>query len=172
MRPASARRTRGRRKAARAFPDEFRPGHSIYEAEIERPGPPSTWEISLSLRPTCAIGSRYLDFYIDRSRRYWAVSAGEMAELLCDGMSEGEAARSNPKNDAAKGWRYALHRREAAEPGRREQMRLRAQDACVGWIVSLVEASGPDAVRLSLAEADAYLASLAIRPERRRAGPT
>jgi hypothetical protein len=33
------------------------------------------------------------------------------------------------------------------------------QDACVGWIVSLVEASDPRAVRLSLAEADAFLAS-------------
>jgi hypothetical protein len=33
------------------------------------------------------------------------------------------------------------------------------QDACVGWIISLVEASDPSAVRLSLAEADAYLAS-------------
>jgi hypothetical protein len=33
------------------------------------------------------------------------------------------------------------------------------QDACVGWIISLVEAEDPGAVRLSLAEADAYLAS-------------
>ena len=33
------------------------------------------------------------------------------------------------------------------------------QDACVSWIVSLLEASDPNAVRLSLAEADAYLAS-------------
>jgi hypothetical protein len=33
------------------------------------------------------------------------------------------------------------------------------QDACVGWIVSLVEASDPNALRLSLAEADAYLSS-------------
>ena len=32
-------------------------------------------------------------------------------------------------------------------------------DACVGWTISLVEASDPSAVRLSLAEADAYLAS-------------
>ena len=38
-------------------------------------------------------------------------------------------------------------------------MRLLTQDACVGWIVSLVEASHPSAVRSSLAEADAYLAS-------------
>jgi hypothetical protein len=33
------------------------------------------------------------------------------------------------------------------------------QDACVGWIISLVEASDPNAVRLSLAEADAFLSS-------------
>ena len=33
------------------------------------------------------------------------------------------------------------------------------QDACVGWIISLVEAEDLGAVRLSLAEADAYLAS-------------
>ena len=33
------------------------------------------------------------------------------------------------------------------------------QDACVGWIISLVEAENPGTVRLSLAEADAYLAS-------------
>jgi hypothetical protein len=33
------------------------------------------------------------------------------------------------------------------------------QDACVGWIISLVEADNPGTVRLSLAEADAYLAS-------------
>jgi hypothetical protein len=51
------------------------------------------------------------------------------------------------------------HAREAAEPGRREQMRLLTQDAGVGWIIFLVEASDPNAVRLSLAEADAYLAS-------------
>jgi hypothetical protein len=51
------------------------------------------------------------------------------------------------------------HPGEAAEPGRREQMRLLTQDACVGWIISLVEASDPNAVRLSLAEADAYLGS-------------
>ena len=38
-------------------------------------------------------------------------------------------------------------------------MRLRTQDACVGWIISLVEASDPSAVRLSLAEADAFLSS-------------
>ena len=31
--------------------------------------------------------------------------------------------------------------------------------ACVGWIISLVEASDPSAVRLSLAEADAFLSS-------------
>ena len=33
------------------------------------------------------------------------------------------------------------------------------QDACVGWIVSLVEAEDPSAVRSSLAEADAFLSS-------------
>jgi hypothetical protein len=33
------------------------------------------------------------------------------------------------------------------------------QDACVGWIISLVEASDSNAVRLSLAEADAFLSS-------------
>jgi anti-sigma-K factor RskA len=38
-------------------------------------------------------------------------------------------------------------------------MRMQTQDACVSWIVSLVEASDPNAVRLSLAEANAYLAS-------------
>ena len=38
-------------------------------------------------------------------------------------------------------------------------MQMLTQDACVGWIISLVEASNPNAVRLSLAEADAYLAS-------------
>jgi hypothetical protein len=38
-------------------------------------------------------------------------------------------------------------------------MRLLTQDACVGWITSLVAASDPSAVRLSLAEANAYLAS-------------
>jgi hypothetical protein len=36
---------------------------------------------------------------------------------------------------------------------------MQIQDTCVGWIVSLVDAADPDAVRLSLAEADAYLAS-------------
>jgi hypothetical protein len=33
------------------------------------------------------------------------------------------------------------------------------QDACIGWIISLVDAADQDAVKLSLAEADAYLAS-------------
>ena len=33
------------------------------------------------------------------------------------------------------------------------------QDTCASWIVSLVEASDPSAVGLSLAEAHAYLAS-------------
>ena len=34
-----------------------------------------------------------------------------------------------------------------------------ALDDCIQWIVSLVETEAPDAVRLSVAEADAYLAS-------------
>jgi hypothetical protein len=51
------------------------------------------------------------------------------------------------------------HPREAAEPGRREQMRMLTRDACVGWIISLLEASDPNAVRLSFAEADAFLTS-------------
>ena len=34
-----------------------------------------------------------------------------------------------------------------------------ALDDCVQWIISLVERGDPDAVRLSVAEADAYLAS-------------
>ena len=38
-------------------------------------------------------------------------------------------------------------------------MPLLTEDACVGWIVSLVETSDANAVKLSLAEADAYLAS-------------
>jgi hypothetical protein len=33
------------------------------------------------------------------------------------------------------------------------------RDACVGWIISLLEASDPNAVRLSFAEADAFLTS-------------
>jgi hypothetical protein len=33
------------------------------------------------------------------------------------------------------------------------------QDACIGWIISLVDAADQDAVKLSLAEADACLAS-------------
>jgi hypothetical protein len=36
---------------------------------------------------------------------------------------------------------------------------MQTQDACIGWIISLVDAAHPDAVRLSLAEAGAYLAS-------------
>jgi hypothetical protein len=36
---------------------------------------------------------------------------------------------------------------------------MQTQDACVGWIVSLVEAADPSAARKALAEADAYLAS-------------
>jgi hypothetical protein len=36
---------------------------------------------------------------------------------------------------------------------------MQTQDACIGWIISLVDAADPDAVRLSLAEADAYLVS-------------
>jgi hypothetical protein len=38
-------------------------------------------------------------------------------------------------------------------------MQSLTQDACVNWIASLVEASETNAVKLSLAEADAYLAS-------------
>ncbi len=34
-----------------------------------------------------------------------------------------------------------------------------ALDDCIQWIISLVETGDPDAVRLSVAEADAYLAS-------------
>jgi hypothetical protein len=34
-----------------------------------------------------------------------------------------------------------------------------ALDDCIQWIVSLVETGDPNAVRLSVAEADAYLAS-------------
>ena len=34
-----------------------------------------------------------------------------------------------------------------------------ALDDCIQWIVSLVETEDPNAVRLSVAEADAYLAS-------------
>jgi hypothetical protein len=34
-----------------------------------------------------------------------------------------------------------------------------ALDDCIRWIVSLVERGDPNAVRLSVAEADAYLAS-------------
>jgi hypothetical protein len=34
-----------------------------------------------------------------------------------------------------------------------------ALDDCIQWIVSLVERGDPNAVRLSVAEADAYLAS-------------
>ena len=34
-----------------------------------------------------------------------------------------------------------------------------ALDDCIQWIVSLVETANPNAVRLSVAEADAYLAS-------------
>ena len=36
---------------------------------------------------------------------------------------------------------------------------MQTQDACIGWIISLVDAADPDAVRLSIAEPDAYLAS-------------
>jgi hypothetical protein len=36
---------------------------------------------------------------------------------------------------------------------------MQTQDACVGWIVSLVEAADPSAAAKALAEADAYLAS-------------
>jgi hypothetical protein len=36
---------------------------------------------------------------------------------------------------------------------------MQTQDACVGWIVSLVEAADPNAAQKALVEADAYLAS-------------
>ena len=51
------------------------------------------------------------------------------------------------------------HAREAEEPRRGEQMRLMTQDACVGWIISLVETEDPNAVRSSLSQADAFLSS-------------
>jgi hypothetical protein len=35
-----------------------------------------------------------------------------------------------------------------------------ALDDCIQWIISLVETGDPNAVRLSVAEADAYLASV------------
>jgi hypothetical protein len=46
------------------------------------------------------------------------------------------------------------------------------QDACIRWIISLVDAADQDAVKLSLAEADAYLGPLATRPARQLAAPT
>jgi hypothetical protein len=46
------------------------------------------------------------------------------------------------------------------------------QDACIGWIISLVDAADQDAVKLSLAEADAYLASFGDPPARQLAAPT
>ena len=36
---------------------------------------------------------------------------------------------------------------------------MQTQHACIGGIISLVDAADPDAVRLSIAEPDAYLAS-------------
>lgn len=36
---------------------------------------------------------------------------------------------------------------------------MQTQDACVGWIVSLVEAADPSAARRALAEVDAFLSS-------------
>ncbi|HEY1863929.1 MAG TPA: hypothetical protein VGG77_09625 [Roseiarcus sp.] len=36
---------------------------------------------------------------------------------------------------------------------------MQTQDACVGWIVSLVEAADPSAPRRALAEVDAFLSS-------------
>jgi hypothetical protein len=41
----------------------------------------------------------------------------------------------------------------------RDQCIVVALDDCIQWIVSLVEREDPNAVRLSIAEADAYLAS-------------
>jgi len=44
-----------------------------------------------------------------------------------------------------------------------------ALDDCIQWIVSLVETENPNAVRLSVAEADAYLASFdAVRGTKTR----
>jgi hypothetical protein len=37
-----------------------------------------------------------------------------------------------------------------------------ALDDCIQWIISLVEKGDPNAVRLSVAEADAYLASFDV----------
>jgi hypothetical protein len=51
-------------------------------------------------------------------------------------------------------------------------MRMLTQDACVGWIISLVEAADPSAVRSSLAEADAFCRPSAIRLPRRLAALT
>ena len=48
---------------------------------------------------------------------------------------------------------------------------MQTQDACVNWIVSLVEAADPSAERKALAEADAYLSSFGdpVGTEARRA---
>jgi hypothetical protein len=44
-----------------------------------------------------------------------------------------------------------------------------ALDDCIQWIISLVEKGDPNAVRLSVAEADAYLASFeAVRGTKTR----
>ena len=45
------------------------------------------------------------------------------------------------------------------EAGFRDHRAVVALDNCIQWIVSLVETGNPNAVRLSVAEADAYLAS-------------
>jgi hypothetical protein len=70
--------------AARAFRDEFRSGYSIYEAEAEAGTPIHVADFAL-LRTRDAIGTPYLDFYIDRARRYWVDKPTEMAEVLCGG---------------------------------------------------------------------------------------
>jgi hypothetical protein len=41
----------------------------------------------------------------------------------------------------------------------RSDLAVVALDDCIRWIVSLVETGNPNAVKLSVAEADAYLAS-------------
>ena len=59
----------------------------------------------------------------------------------------------------------------AAEPGRREPIRMLTQDACVSWIVSLLDAADASAVKLSLAEAELIWRPSAIRLARRLAAP-
>ena len=70
--------------AARAFRDEFRSGYSIYEAAAAAGTPIHLADFAL-LRTRDAIGTPYLDFYVDRARRYWVEKPTEMAEVLCGG---------------------------------------------------------------------------------------